>query len=140
LHILKIKIMSLFKLGDFLGKLRYEELKKYFPKKHVAQALYLNRTLLIAGINKYIGVRLPTICLPYEPAMALLKKSKIKSEQILGVGIGDGIDKQRFVELQKSINHSLFNFKESVAEIFYLLFNKSVVIRLPKALIIPVIS
>ncbi len=130
--------MSLFKLRDFLSKLRYVELKKYFQEKYVVQALYLNRTLLIAGINKYIGVRLPTICLPYGPAMALAKKSIINSEQILEVGVG--IDKQRLVELRKGINHSLFNFKGSVTEIFYLLFNKSVVIRLPKALIIPVIS
>jgi len=61
----------------------------------------------------------------YDSAMALIKKSKIKPEHILGVGI----DMPGLVEREKGINHSLFNFKEPIAEIFGRLFNKPVVIE-----------
>jgi predicted NBD/HSP70 family sugar kinase len=61
----------------------------------------------------------------YESAMMLVKKSKINPEHILGVGI----DMPGLVEREKGINHSLFNFKEPIAEIFSRLFNKPVVIE-----------
>ncbi len=211
MRVLKIKIMSLFKLGDFLGELRSGEMKKYFPKKHVVYTMYLHLMLLIEGIVKYIEVRIPTMRLSndlaeqntdwsvgtgwskggrrpsphslprkafyfllinigmhpnsftifgsankkvisvkriaillkntmerlikiYEPTMALVKRSKSKPEQILGVGI----EMQELVEPENGINHSLFNFEEAIVEIFYLLFNKSVAIQLSEAIIIPI--
>ncbi len=211
--VLKVKIMSPFKLGDFLGKLMYVELKKYFPKKRVAHSSYSHRTWRIAGIVKCAKVGIPTmhpsdrlaerntvrsmkwgwskdgqqssLCDPshrvfyllpvniwlylssftilisannkvisvkeiplllvndmdsvikiYEPTLSRAKKFKINPEQTLGVEVG--IDMWGVVEPQKVINYSLFNFEESITEIFYRLFNKPVAIQLREAIRIPI--
>ncbi len=203
--------MLLLKLGSFLGKLAHMELEEYFQKKRVVHSMFLQRTGRIAGIVKFIEVRITTMHLPdklteqnlvrpkgagwskegprpstcelpretfylspikigmhpnrftifgssnnkgisvreiplplkndmesvikiYEPTM--LKKSRFKPEQTLGVEVG--IDMWGFVEPENGFIHSLFNFEESITEIFYQLINKPVAIQLPKAIMISI--
>ena len=58
---LYLKIMPLFKQGDFLSELTRVELKKHSQKKRIVRSFYLHGPLSIAEMTKYVEVSAPTM-------------------------------------------------------------------------------
>ena len=102
--VLKVKIMFPFKLGDFLGKLMHVELKRYFPKKCVIYSGFLQRTLGITDIIRFIEVRIATMHLPD-------KLTEHNSVRPLGTGWSKGGLRPSFCKLpRKAFYLSPINF------------------------------